>query len=839
MEDPALPGKQTERPNPELDPTYDYKLPRRLVVCLDGSWNKRDSGTNIYHISNLVQEGRVKDPQTGREWFQIIYYDEGVGTGLLDSVSGGGFGIGLSENIRQAYDWLVEKYRDAREGRPADEIYIFGFSRGAFTARSLIGLIAKCGLVCRGAPISPAELWAGYQLLGRHGDPRTHAGPAKNWWERLTGGAPKIPFRSLWELKPDAWETDREEPIRPPENLAEELLVTWSRRVRIRCAGIIDTVGAMGVDMLAIPWLREKTARFHDTQLSAMVQNGFHALGIDEHRANFVHIPWRRATTRPWPADGKIEQRWFVGAHSNIGGGYDDNVLAQFPLAWILKECRDLGLVLRVPATAQADPLIPPPLDSCLPLLSPVKGNDYLRDTPPRVRDSFAEIAHGIWKHVIRSKPEYRRIGPPPEMDNGAPSESVNEFVDPSAWQLLVADQNSPNPYNPPNLWAYRQKPNLPDAKTAAPLNYPPPRHRYLQGIGSYAWLIVWLGLIAITGCALDRFLHDRWHNLAVTLPPLHSWHSFAVTLALLHSWHILAIALPLLALFADCRESVLNHAVALEPDGGKAERKLAFIDLYLFWRLVFICMVLAGIVLFVVTISPWLIKIGPKPWLLWLLALDVLMIQFGISAAWAAAPMADAGFGSVVRLQEAKTPDAVRTLLGRWTGGDFGEKGRQLLTPVARTLWRDILGFIPSYTVLLFLGTWMALSVFLTSPEERRLCMVFSTLWWTWGGAAILAILCAIADWIEDRCHLSYIKRLADPPSGGRVACARAATLVKYVLFLCGFVATGAAVVWLFCQEVPFIFSCPPQAGLIPVAVLLFTAVLFYSRIQDWISKA
>jgi hypothetical protein len=132
-----------------------------------------------------------------------------------------------------------------------------------------------------------------------------------------------------------------------------------------------------------------------------------------------------------------------------------------------------------------------------------------------------------------------------------------------------------------------------------------------------------------------------------------------------------------------------------------------------------------------------------------------------------------------------------------------------------------------------------MALSLFLTSPEEGRLCAVFSTHCWIWGAAAIFAILCAIADWIEDGCHLRYIKRLAEPPKGGTVACARMATLAKYVLFFLGFVATCAAVGWLFYKEVPFIFSCHPQAGLIPVAVLLFTAGLFYSRIRDWTSKA
>jgi hypothetical protein len=672
-------------------------------------------------------------------------------------------------------------------------------------------LIAKCGLVRRGAPISPEELWAAYRLLGRRIDPRLRIQPARNWWERLTGGAPKIPFHPLWNLKRDDWEAERPEPVRPPENLAEQLLIKWSRRVRIRCVGIFDTVGALGVDMLAIPWLRTKTAHFHDTQLSTMVQNGFHALGIDEHRANFVHIPWRRATKRHWPDDGKIEQRWFVGAHSNIGGGYDDNVLAQFTLAWMLKQCRDLGLVLRAPATSQADPLIPPALNLCLPLLLPEKRNDYLSDTPPRVRDSFAEIAHGIWKHVIRSKPEYRRIGPPKQMDNGEPSESVKEFVDPSVWQLLAADQKSAKPYNPPNLWAYRQKPNPPDEAICAQLNYPPPRHHYLQGVGAYIWLIAWLGLIAVTGCALDSLLN---------LP-----------------WPILIFTLPLLALFADWRENVLNHAVALEPDGDKAERKLAFIDLYLFWRLIFIGMVLAGIVLVLISIPPWFMNIGPKSWLLWLIALDILLIQCGITAAWAAAPMADAGFGSIVQLQQAKTPAAVRKLLGRWTGEDFGDEGRQLLAPVVRTLWRDMLGFIPSHLVLFWVGTWMALSVFFTDPADGRLCAVFSPHAWTWLTAATLALAFAIADWIEDRYHLKFIKGLANSPETGAVTRARVATWLKIPLFAAGFAATCAAVAWLFYKELPLI--CSRQAGIVPVAVLLFTIGLFYSRIRDWTSKA
>ena len=134
------------------------RLQQRLVLCLDGTWNQSDSGTNIYHLSNLIKKGSVSSD--GQTWRQRIYYQEGVGTGVLDRVTGGAFGIGISRNIREAYDWLVERYCDG------DEIYIFGFSRGAFTARSLVGLISRCGLLRRGS--SDASRGA----LARVPDPR-------------------------------------------------------------------------------------------------------------------------------------------------------------------------------------------------------------------------------------------------------------------------------------------------------------------------------------------------------------------------------------------------------------------------------------------------------------------------------------------------------------------------------------------------------------------------------------------------------------------------------------------------------------------------------------------
>src|SRR5438270_7634436 len=97
---------------------------KRLVLCLDGTWNQQDSSTNILHHFNLVHEGAGDDGI-----IQQKYYHRGVGTGVLDGITGGGLGFGLEQNVRDAYNWLVEKYCDGRPNGPADEIYVFGFSR--------------------------------------------------------------------------------------------------------------------------------------------------------------------------------------------------------------------------------------------------------------------------------------------------------------------------------------------------------------------------------------------------------------------------------------------------------------------------------------------------------------------------------------------------------------------------------------------------------------------------------------------------------------------------------------------------------------------------------------
>ena len=756
-------------------------LRQRLIICLDGTWNKRDSGTHIYHLSNLIETGELTT--NGAKWCQLVHYDAGVGTGLLDSVSGGAFGLGLSENVREAYDFLVEHYQDG------DEIYIFGFSRGAFTARSLVGLIAKCGLLRRGAPIPPEELWEAYRILGRHRHERSDSEPAANWWEHIVGKPPK-PFREIEELRREPWEKDLNlNALKAPWNRAEHLLIKWSRRVPITCVGVFDTVGSMGWDALAIPWLRSQTAQFHDTRFSAIVRNGFQALAIDEHRANFIHIPWHqsassRLQTGATDLGGRIEQRWFMGAHSNIGGGYDDNVLSEYPLAWMLSEAEALGLVLRArPALARSAHA-----GTCCPLLDPEGSTNALAKKPAPLRDSYSEFSGGIWRHIIRAKREYRRIAPPPELQNGQPVQSANEVVDPSVRKLIKANKagSRSSKYYAPNLWEYwKRKRGLVPEKMEEPV------HRYLEGWRSFAMLALWLGLIALAGWNIGKFI--------------------APEKELVGKW--LAIVLPLLAWFADWRESVLNHSVALAPDGFRAERHMAWMDVCLIARLgaffTFLfgagCAVWLAGSLFTLEI-PSAKLLGD---LIALGALGLLAVWFHTSMTWCSAPMSEAGMGSIVVLQQQRTPEGVKECLLKWSGLDHTHakpaEMQHLLLPVVRAIWRDMLGFIPAYSLFIFAGTWLGAS--LLAPLVMNVSGatfwrdLLAVTWWGLGTAACITLASMISDYVEDIVHLKYLKQFPVDPTKAAVRIANVATLAKSVAFITGLLITSAAAVSLICR--------------------------------------
>lgn len=270
--------------------------PKRLVVCCDGTWNKPDSVdvTNVEKIARTVQT----DSQAAGGVQQLVYYISGVGTSSYeaDRLLGGAFGLGLFHNVIACYRFLSQNYA------PGDEIFIIGFSRGAYTARSLGGMLAKVGLLTKLALVQDklAEAVHIYQGLKMPGD------------------------------------AVAESPSQFKQNHCHSVEITF--------LGVFDTVGALGV-----PGFERETPRFHDVQLSDQVLCARHALAIDEPRMKFAPTLWEAAPEADpvVTEDPRVKQVWFEGVHSDVGGGYPEGEtgLSDTALLWMVKEAHDAGLV--------------------------------------------------------------------------------------------------------------------------------------------------------------------------------------------------------------------------------------------------------------------------------------------------------------------------------------------------------------------------------------------------------------------------------------------------------------------------------------------------------------
>jgi len=258
---------------------------RKLIICCDGTWNEPDQeDRGKRKPTNIVKIARAIKPVDSSGLSQIVFYDKGVGTGsLFDKVTGGVTGEGLEENVIDAYRFFVYNYE------PGDEVFIFGFSRGAYTARSLTGLVDKCGVL-----------------------PKTNA-----------------------FYMPEAFAI-----YRAKEDASEFKTTQNCRSMKIRFLGVFDTVGARGVPLDLFESTNEERFGFHDVGLSACVENAFHALAIDEQRKPFTPSLWDKKVE----SHQTMEQRWFAGVHTNIGGGYDNDGLANCPLHWIVDAAAQRGL---------------------------------------------------------------------------------------------------------------------------------------------------------------------------------------------------------------------------------------------------------------------------------------------------------------------------------------------------------------------------------------------------------------------------------------------------------------------------------------------------------------
>lgn len=366
-----------------MNQAQDRRAPRkRLALFLDGTWNSTSDNTNVWRLKSLCA------PIDSAGCPQLTFYDTGV-----NGFWGGTFGKGLIANVVQAYEWLVENYEDS------DEIFIFGFSRGAYTARSLAGFIAKYGLLRAGAPLGVNQLYERYR---RKED------------------------RTLWKLL-----ASQRDGTLGDVSLEERWMLKFAVPAKIKMIAVWDTVGALGVPFLRIPGISRQTLSFLHTGLRVPIENGYHALAIDEHRLSFSPTLWTvKKTTLAEPrALNSVEQRWFVGAHANVGGGYHSDVLAQRPLAWVKARAETLGLCFR----------------------RAVEVDDTITEAP--IADSHAQFMGGVYSRF--SSKHYRPIGETDVVVQGTDSRTVNETIDSSVFDRWRQDQT----YRPPNLrdWAERK----------------------------------------------------------------------------------------------------------------------------------------------------------------------------------------------------------------------------------------------------------------------------------------------------------------------------------------------------------------------------------------------
>jgi uncharacterized protein (DUF2235 family) len=305
------------------------KAPRRKLKYRTSTWARTPS--------NVVKMARAILPQAADGTPQIVYYDEGVGTGwdIIDRLWGGAFGLGLSENILQCYRFLVENYVDG------DEIYLFGFSRGAFTVRSLAGMIGTCGLLTKRDEYYIPEAYERYRARIYEDTEAVRKEAAARVWGWLPGWirarvADRV-FRQLEDAN-----------IRNRRKLAIFLIgrdrrhrIDRSRLIGIKFLGVWDTVGSLGIPIGgSLGNLLNRKYAFHNLRLGKRVEHAYQAVGIDEYRKPFRAALWDRQRAQ----GQKVSQVWFTGYHANVGGGLRWDGLANIPFHWITGKARQAGL---------------------------------------------------------------------------------------------------------------------------------------------------------------------------------------------------------------------------------------------------------------------------------------------------------------------------------------------------------------------------------------------------------------------------------------------------------------------------------------------------------------
>ena len=298
---------------------------KNIVLCSDGTGNTaiKARGTNVFKLYEAVDiQGHKYDPSLKQ---QVAFYDDGVGTSSLTPIRliGGAFGFGFRKNVKDLYTELVHVYE------PGDHIYLFGFSRGAYTVRALSGMIEYCGIL----DIKNVEK-VGYKSLKERVD--------RCWTAFRREAFQRVTERKRRNNLPSSDTTQQDGKRREAFGACMDDKHLPHGAVTIEFVGVWDTVGAVGTPFEELRdlfnWIYPM--RFSELTPSSRIKRACHALSIDDDRRTFYPELWNERGIRAT----QVDQVWFAGVHSNVGGGYVKHGMSLVALDWMMAEAERCGL---------------------------------------------------------------------------------------------------------------------------------------------------------------------------------------------------------------------------------------------------------------------------------------------------------------------------------------------------------------------------------------------------------------------------------------------------------------------------------------------------------------
>ncbi|NQU53520.1 MAG: DUF2235 domain-containing protein [Bacteroidetes bacterium] len=268
-------------------------MAKNIVIFSDGTGQKGGIGsnTNVYKLFNMIED---------RTQRQIAFYDPGLGTNWR-VITGKLFGSGFSKNIMDCYRFLFENYE------AGDKVYLFGFSRGAATVRSLSSFIHLFGILPKSRPELIKQAYAIY-------------------------------------IKKN-----------PEEKAARFINKHHTMWCKIEFLGVWDTVAALGLPIKTLGFFLDKFIphKFHSYKLSDSVNYARHALSIDDERKTFHPLIWEKLNGNN--SKDRMKQVWFAGVHTDVGGGYPEDELSNISLKWMIKEAVEKKLIIYEYSTRYAE----------------------------------------------------------------------------------------------------------------------------------------------------------------------------------------------------------------------------------------------------------------------------------------------------------------------------------------------------------------------------------------------------------------------------------------------------------------------------------------------------